>query len=139
MKKIYLQKDQYSPYIIILIALCFTLFLSVPSLLNPGVRTRSDNRLHAGIVNSINIGIVPPEMPNLAGIRIQYYWFYDMFNSCLSSFSFLEPVQAIHLTNCSSFFTLLLFISLFSRSLGGDIFHSISSMIFLMIEPSTLM
>jgi len=71
------------PLILLSSLLLATLILSIPLLINPALKTRSDAIIHIGITRAILRDGIPPSNPFLAGEQLPYYWFYNALGALI--------------------------------------------------------
>ncbi len=76
---------------------------SLPWLVNPWLRVRSDAWIHGGLVWEIVHHGLAPEDPRFAGLRLNYVWFFNFFIALLTSLTRRDPFVFMMLFNTLNF------------------------------------
>ncbi len=84
---------------LVLFAVGIALLTSVPWLLNPWLRSRSDAWIHGGIVWDIVRHGIPPEDPRFVGLRLNYVWFFNLFIALATGLTGRDPFVFMMLFN----------------------------------------
>jgi hypothetical protein len=90
------------------LSLGLALVTSIPWIVNPLIRVRSDAWVHAGIVWDIIHHGLPPEDPRFAGLLLNYVWFFNLFVALLTDlgardpFVFMMIFNAVNLGVCAT-------------------------------------
>ncbi|MEA1927599.1 MAG: hypothetical protein U9N73_05285 [Candidatus Auribacterota bacterium] len=96
------------PLIIFSSLLLTTLILSLPLIINPALKTRSDAVIHIGITRAILRNGIPPPNPFLAGEKLPYYWFYNALAALICLLSGFDAGAVLIILNILGLFFLLL-------------------------------
>lgn len=89
-------------------AVALSAIAATPALLNPFFRVFGDAWIHAGLVWDIVRHGLPPEDPRLAGMRLNYVWFFNLYIAQLVSlgwrdaFVYMAIFNAVNLAVCLS-------------------------------------
>ncbi|MEO5617188.1 MAG: hypothetical protein ABIS67_05425 [Candidatus Eisenbacteria bacterium] len=96
------------------------LLLAVP-LINPYIFIRGDSWLHGGIVMELLERGFPPEDARMAGLHLNYVWFFNFFIALLASIHGQDPFPFMTLLNVANGFATVALVGLTARRLwGGD-------------------
>lgn len=95
------------------------LFVAIPSLVLPFVRTWSDAWFHAGVAYEVLARGVPPQDPNFAGIPLYYPWFYHALVAALGEASRVSPFHVMAMLNAWSAALLVLGATWAAEQIGG--------------------
>ncbi len=96
------------PLILLSSLLLATLILSIPLLINPALKTRSDAIIHIGITRAILRDGIPPSNPFLAGEQLPYYWFYNALGALICLPTGFNPGTVMVVLNILGLLLLLL-------------------------------
>ena len=96
-----------------------TVLLALP-VLNPLVLVHSDSWLHGGVVMELLTRGMPPEDPRMAGLRLNYVWFFNLFIALLSSLRGQEPFFFMSLFNAVTGYGTVLVVALLAQRLWNS-------------------
>jgi hypothetical protein len=99
--------------------LLLALILSLPLLINPALKTRSDAVIHIGITRAIMREGIPPSNPFLAGERLPYYWFYNALTALASVTTGADPGRIMIILNILAILIMLLLVFKITDSFTG--------------------
>src|SRR5262249_1074900 len=72
--------------------------------INPYIFVRGDSWLHAGFAVELMDHGFPPEDPRMAGVRMSYVWFFNLFVALLSSIRNQDAFRFMTLSNSAAGF-----------------------------------
>jgi hypothetical protein len=93
--------------------------IAVPAL-NPYLYLRSDAWLHGGIVMELLERGFPPQDPRMAGIPLNYVWFFNLFVALLTGLRNQDPFRFMFLFNGATGFATVALVALIAGRLWKD-------------------
>lgn len=88
--------------------------------LNPWLFVRSDGWIHGGIVMELLERGFPPEDARMAGVRLNYVWFFNFFIALLHSIRAQDLFRFMTLFNAATAFATVVLTALAARRLWRD-------------------
>jgi len=90
--------------------------IAIP-ILNPFILVRSDSWLHGGIVMELLTRGMPPEDPRMAGLGLNYVWFFNLFIALLTSWRNQDPFFFMTLFNAATGFATVALVAVVAQRL----------------------
>ena len=81
------------------IACALAALVALTCLINPFMLLESDGRIHAGITYEILVRGVPPQDPRVAGLPLNYVWFFNLYLALLSAIRGHDPFRFMLIVN----------------------------------------
>jgi hypothetical protein len=92
------------------------ILIAIP-LLNPFILVRSDSWLHGGIVMELLTRGMPPEDPRMAGLGLNYVWFFNLFIALLTGWRGQDPFFFMTLFNAATGFATVALVAVIAQRL----------------------